>query len=129
VNIDELINRWAEASRKLAYIVFGELWFPIIRDTFRDAVGIYIVLSIGKYTGKIIAGKNFSSFAECSENAELTSADPYVCYIVVVLNFVSWAGILGRLLYRALRQFLQTFDHVRSQTEREEDEREEDERE
>ena len=59
MNIDELIDRWAEASRRLAYIVFGELWFPIIRDTFRDAVGIYIVLSIGKYTGKIIAGKNF----------------------------------------------------------------------
>jgi hypothetical protein len=126
VNIDELIDRWAEASRKLAYIVFGELWFPIIRDTFRDAVGIYIVLSIGKYTGNFIAGKNFSSFAECSEelNAELTSADPYVCYIVVALNFITWAGILGRLLYRALRQFVETFDHVRSQTEREEDERE-----
>ena len=100
------LDKTIEVCSKLCRAIFGDFWFPIIRDTAQDAFGAYIVLSIGGYVGSLIAGKNFSGFAVCLKEwqTDPTGVLPYVCYGMVAFDFALWSAVLARLLYRALRQ-------------------------
>jgi len=104
------LDKAIEVCSKLGRAIFGEFWLPIIRDTAQDAIGAYIVLSIGGYAGRLIAGKDFSGFAACLKELQTdqTSVTPYVCYGMVALDFALWGAVLARLLYRALLQLTPT---------------------
>jgi hypothetical protein len=103
-------QRWLDITIDVCKRLLGSFWFPIIRDTAQDAVGAYIVLSIGGYAGSLIAGKDFSSFRMCLKEfqTDSTSVIPYVCYGMVILDFSLWAAVLARLFYRAFLQLTPT---------------------
>jgi len=100
------LDKTLEVCSRLGKAIFGKFWLPIIWDTAQDAIGAYLVLSIGGIAGRFIAGKDFSSFAVCLKElqADQTSVTPYVCYGMVALDFALWGAVLARLLYRALLQ-------------------------
>lgn len=100
------LDKAIEGCSRLGRAILGDFWLPIIRDTAQDAIGAYLVLSIGGYAGRLIAGKDFSGFAVCLKELQTdpTGVTPYVCYGMVVLDFALWGAVLARLLYRALLQ-------------------------
>jgi hypothetical protein len=100
------LDQTIESFRKVGNALFGPFWYSIIRDTAQDAIGAYLVLSIGSMAGNLIAKKDFSSFKICFQEWQLdpTGVNPYVCYSMVVLDFALWAAVVTRLLYRAVLQ-------------------------
>lgn len=93
-------------TSKLGRTLLGEFWWSIFRDTVQDAIGAYVTLSIGGLVGKLIAGKDFSSFAVCYKELEAdpTGITPYVCYGMVTLDFSLWTVVFVRLFYRNVQQ-------------------------
>jgi hypothetical protein len=102
------LDRLIELASKLAQTILGRFWWPIIRDTAQDALGAYLVLSIGGFVGKHIAGKDFSSLNICLNEwqQDPTGVTPYVCYCMVILDYALWAVVLGSLLSRAFLQLI-----------------------
>jgi hypothetical protein len=99
-----VVSFFGELGRSL----LGEFWWAIFRDTAQDALGAYLTLTVGGFTGRLIAGKDFSSFTVCFNEwkSDPTSVQPYVCYGMVVLDYVLWAAVLARLISRALKQLV-----------------------
>ena len=72
--------------------------------TVQDAIALGLLLQIPSFIGKIIIGKDFSSFDVClKENALGPSF--YACFIIVGADVLLWISLAGRIIARFNRDF------------------------
>ena len=83
--------------------LLGDLWKTFYL-TVQDAIALGLLLQIPSFIGKIIIGKDFSSFDVClKENALGPSF--YACFIIVGADVLLWISLAGRIIARFNRDF------------------------
>ena len=78
--------------------VVGDLWRTVYLS-IQDAIALSILLQIPSLIGRIIIGKDFSSFDVCLQENPL-GASRYACFIIVMSDFCLWIILAGRVLGR-----------------------------
>ena len=78
--------------------VVGDLWRTVYLS-IQDAIALSILLQIPSLIGRIIIGKDFSSFDVCLQENPL-GASRYACFIIVMSDFCLWISLAGRVLGR-----------------------------
>ncbi|MDJ0660683.1 MAG: hypothetical protein QNJ42_14525 [Crocosphaera sp.] len=78
--------------------LLGSLW-KTFYESVQDAIALSLLLQIPSLIGKIIIGKEFSSYDVClAENA--LGSSRYACFIIVTSDFLLWIVLAGRILGR-----------------------------
>lgn len=76
----------------------GELWRTIYLSV-QDAIALGVLLQLPSLVGKIIIGKDFSSFDVCLQENAL-GVSRYACFIIVTSDFCLWIILAGRIIGR-----------------------------
>ncbi|MBK1987803.1 hypothetical protein A0J48_009675 [Sphaerospermopsis aphanizomenoides BCCUSP55] len=83
---------------QLFYGFMGELGRTVYAS-IQDAIALSILLQVPGLIGKIIIGKDFSSFDVCLKENPL-GASCYACFIIVTSDFLLWIVLAGRIIAR-----------------------------
>ena len=78
--------------------LLGDLWKTFYL-TVQDAIALGLLLQIPSFIGKIIIGKDFSSFDVCLQENAL-GPSRYACFIIVTSDFLLWILLAGRIIAR-----------------------------
>lgn len=78
--------------------LMGELWRTIYLSV-QDAIALGVLLQLPSLVGKIIIGKDFSSFDVCLQENAL-GVSRYACFIIVTSDFCLWIILAGRIIGR-----------------------------
>jgi len=82
----------------LGKALMGDLWRTVYLS-IQDAIALGVLLQLPSFVGRIIIGKDFSSFDVClKENA--WGVARYACFIIVASDFCLWIILAGRILGR-----------------------------
>jgi hypothetical protein len=79
--------------------LLGSLWRPLYLN-IQDAIVLALALQIPGLLGKLIIGKDFSSFDVCLKENGL-GVSKYACFLIVSSDFVLWIVLAGRILGRS----------------------------
>ena len=94
--IEKLLDNILEPIDLVGQRLLGDLW-KTLYFSIQDAIALGLLLQIPSFIGKIIIGKDFSSFDIClEENALGTSR--YACFIIVTSDFLLWIILAGRII-------------------------------
>ncbi|MEO1427699.1 MAG: hypothetical protein AAFV71_01280 [Cyanobacteria bacterium J06633_8] len=96
--IEKFLDQVLEPIDVLGQRLLGE-WWRIFYLTIQDAIALALLCKIPGLLGKLIIGKNFSSFDTCLQENAL-GVLRYACFIIVISDFLLWIVIAGRLLIR-----------------------------
>jgi hypothetical protein len=83
---------------QLFYLLMGELGRTVYAS-IQDAIALSILLQVPGFIGKVIIGKDFSSFDVCLKENPL-SASCLACFIIVTSDFLLWIVLAGRIIAR-----------------------------
>jgi hypothetical protein len=78
--------------------LLGSLWRTLY-ESVRDAIALSLLLQIPSLIGRLILGKEFSSYDVCLQENPLGSSR-YACFIIVTSDFLLWIVLAGRILSR-----------------------------
>lgn len=94
-----LLNIW-EPVDLLGQSLVGSLWKTLCLN-IQDAIALALALQIPDLLGKLIIGKDFSSFNACWNESAL-GVSRYACYLIVMSDFALWIVLAGRVLGRSV---------------------------
>ena len=83
--------------------LLGSLWRTLY-ETVQDAIVLSLLLQIPSLIGRLIVGKEFSSYDVCLQE-NLLGSSRYACFIIVTSDFLLWIVLAGRILSRFLVDF------------------------
>ncbi|NER00380.1 MAG: hypothetical protein F6K30_27400 [Cyanothece sp. SIO2G6] len=92
-----LLNVW-EPLDVLGQGLMGDLWRSVYL-AIQDAIALSILLKLPTLIGRIIIGKNFSSFDVCLEENPL-GRSRYACFIIIASDFCLWIILAGPIIGR-----------------------------
>lgn len=93
-----LVMNVLEVVDQLFYGLMGDLGRTVYAS-IQDAIALSILLQVPGLIGKIIIGKDFSSFDVCLKENPL-GASFYACFIIVTSDFLLWIVLAGRIIAR-----------------------------
>ncbi|MFM7572357.1 MAG: hypothetical protein ACKO4S_04345 [Snowella sp.] len=101
--IERFLDNILEPIDLFGQRLLGDLW-KTLYFSIQDAIALGLLLQIPSFIGKIIIGKDFSSFDVClKENALGPSF--YACFIIVGADVLLWISLAGRIIARFNRDF------------------------
>jgi hypothetical protein len=92
-----LLNVW-EPLDVLGQGVMGGLWRTVYLSV-QDAIALSILLQLPSFIGRVIIGKDFSSFDVCLQENPL-GVSRYACFIIITSDFCLWIILAGRIIGR-----------------------------
>lgn len=92
-----LLNIW-EPLDVLGHGLMGDLWRTVYLS-IQDAIALGVLLQLPSLVGRVIIGKDFSSFDVCLQENAL-GVSRYACFIIVTSDFCLWIILAGRILGR-----------------------------
>jgi hypothetical protein len=92
-----LLNIW-EPLDLLGQGLMGSLWKSVYLS-IQDAIALGILLQLPSFVGRIIIGKDFSSFDVCLQESAL-GVSRYACFIIIISDFCLWIILSGRVIGR-----------------------------
>jgi hypothetical protein len=96
--VEKTIDSILEPIDLIGQRLLGDLW-KILYLSIQDAIALGLLLQIPSLIGKIIIGKDFSSFDVCLQENAL-GPSRYACFIIVTSDFLLWIILAGRLIAR-----------------------------
>ena len=96
--IERLLDNILEPIDLVGQRLLGDLWKTFYL-TVQDAIALGLLLQIPSFIGKIIIGKDFSSFDVCLQENAL-GPSRYACFIIVTSDFLLWILLAGRIIAR-----------------------------
>lgn len=101
--IERFLDNILEPIDLVGQRLLGDLWKTFYL-TVQDAIALGLLLQIPSFIGKIIIGKDFSSFDVClQENALGPSC--LACFIIVTSGFLLWIMLVPRIFARFIAEF------------------------
>lgn len=94
-----LLNIW-EPLDVVGRGLMGDLWRTVYLSV-QDAIALSILLQLPSIIGRVIIGKDFSSFDVCLQENPL-GVPRYACFIIVSSGFCLWIVLAGRIVGRFL---------------------------
>ncbi len=76
----------------------GDLWRTVYLSV-QDAIALSVLLQLPSLVGRIIIGKDFSSFDVCLQESAL-GISRYACFIIITSDFCLWIILAGRIIGR-----------------------------
>jgi hypothetical protein len=92
-----LLNIW-EPLDVLGQGFMGDLWRTVYLSV-QDAIALSILLQLPSLIGRVIIGKDFSSFDVCLLENPL-GVSRYACFIIITSDFCLWIILAGRIVGR-----------------------------
>jgi hypothetical protein len=92
-----LLNIW-EPLDVLGRGLMGDLWRSVYLS-IQDAIALSVLLQLPSLVGRIIIGKDFSSFDICLQENAL-GVSRYACFIIITSDFCLWIILAGRIIGR-----------------------------
>lgn len=92
-----LLNIW-EPLDVLGQGLMGDLWRTIYLSV-QDAIALSILLQLPSLIGRVIIGKDFSSFDICLQENPF-GVSRYACFIIITSDFCLWIILAGRIIGR-----------------------------
>lgn len=92
-----LLNVW-EPLDVLGRGLMGDLWRTVYLSV-QDAISLSVLLQLPSFVGRIIIGKDFSSFDICFQENPL-GVSRYACFIIITSDFCLWIILAGRIIGR-----------------------------
>ena len=92
-----LISVW-EPLDVLGRGLMGDLWRTVYLSV-QDAIALGTLLQLPGFVGRVIIGKDFSSFDICLQENAL-GVSRYACFIIVASDFCLWIILAGRIIGR-----------------------------
>jgi len=92
-----LLNIW-EPLDVLGRGLMGDLWRTVYLSV-QDAIALSVLLQLPSFVGRIIIGKDFSSFDICLQENPL-GVSRYACFIIITSDFCLWIILAGRIIGR-----------------------------
>lgn len=96
--IERFLDNILEPIDLVGQRLLGDLWKTFYL-TIQDAIALGLLLQIPSFIGKIIIGKDFSSFDICLQENAL-GPSRYACFIIVTSDFLLWIILAGRIIAR-----------------------------
>jgi len=96
--IERFLDNILEPIDLVGQRLLGDLW-KTFYFSIQDAIALGLLLQIPSFIGKIIIGKDFSSFDVCLQENAL-GPSRYACFIVVTSDFLLWIILAGRIIAR-----------------------------
>ena len=96
--IERFLDNILEPIDLVGQRLLGDLWKTFYL-TVQDAIALGLLLQIPSFIGKIIIGKDFSSFDICLQENAL-GPSRYACFIIVTSDFLLWIILAGRIIAR-----------------------------
>ncbi|MCF2150363.1 hypothetical protein IQ276_028825 [Desmonostoc muscorum LEGE 12446] len=93
-----LVMSVLEFVDQLFYLLMGELGRTVYAS-IQDAIALSILLQVPGFIGKVIIGKDFSSFDVCLKENPF-GASCLACFIIVTSDFLLWIVLAGRIIAR-----------------------------
>ncbi|WP_013322529.1 hypothetical protein [Gloeothece verrucosa] len=101
--IESILENILEPLDLIGQRLMGGLWRTFY-ESVQDAIALSLLLQIPSLIGRIIIGKEFSSYDVCLQENALGSSR-YACFIIVTSDFLLWIVLAGRILARFLVDF------------------------
>lgn len=92
-----LLNLW-EPLDVLGRGLMGDLWRSVYLSV-QDAIALSVLLQLPSFVGRIIIGKDFSSFDVCLQENPF-GVSRYACFIIVTSDFCLRIVLAGRIIGR-----------------------------
>jgi hypothetical protein len=92
-----LMNVW-EPLDVLGHGLMGDLWRTVYLSV-QDAIALSVLLQLPSLIGRVIIGKDFSSFDVCLQENPL-GVSRYACFIIIASDFCLWIILAGRIIGR-----------------------------
>lgn len=92
-----LLSVW-EPLDVLGRGLIGDLWRNVYLS-IQDAIALSVLLQLPSLVGRIIIGKDFSSFDICLQENAL-GVSRYACFIIITSDFCLWIILAGRIIGR-----------------------------
>jgi len=96
--IERFLDNILEPIDLVGQRLLGDLW-KTLYFSIQDAIALGLLLQIPSFIGKIIIGKDFSSFDVCLQENAL-GPSRYACFIIVTSDFLLWIILAGRIIAR-----------------------------
>jgi hypothetical protein len=84
--------------------IMGDLWRTVYLS-IQDAIALACIIQIPSLIGKLIIGKEYSSFNICLLEDAL-GPNRYACFVIVIADFGLWAVLGGRVLTRCIQDIM-----------------------
>jgi hypothetical protein len=107
IKTEKFLSNLLEVVDVVGERLMGDLWRTFYLSV-QDAIALACLLQIPGLIGKVIIGKEFSSFTVCLEEDAL-GVSRYACFIIVIADFGLWAVLGGRILIRCIQDFKDLF--------------------
>jgi hypothetical protein len=91
-----------ESLDQIGQGLMGDLWRTVYLS-IQDAIALGVLLQVPSWLGKIIIGKDFSSFDLCQLESPL-GVTRYACYIIITSDFLLWILLASRILGRFIAE-------------------------
>jgi hypothetical protein len=82
----------------LGHGLMGNLWRTVYLSV-QDAIALSVLLQLPSLIGRVIIGKDFSSFDVCLQENSL-GVSRYACFIIITSDFCLWIILAGRIIGR-----------------------------
>ena len=96
--IERFLDNVLEPIDLVGQRLLGDLW-KTLYFSIQDAIALGLLLQLPSFIGKIIIGKDFSSFDICLQENAL-GPSRYACFILVGADFLLWIILAGRIIAR-----------------------------
>lgn len=94
----QLVMNILEFVDQVLYGLMGQLGRTVYAS-IQDAIALSILLQVPSAIGKLIIGKDFSSYDVCLKENPL-GASFLACFIIVTSDFLLWIVLAGRIIAR-----------------------------
>ncbi|MGI0494291.1 hypothetical protein ACN4EG_21095 [Alkalinema pantanalense CENA528] len=107
IKTEKVVSSVLEPIDVLGEKLMGDLWRTFYLSV-QDAIGLACLVQIPSFIGKVIIGKEFSSFQVCLQEDPF-GPNRYACFIIVISDFCLWAILAGRILTRFVQDCSRLF--------------------
>jgi hypothetical protein len=113
--IEWFVEKFLSPIDVIGRLIFGSLWQTLYLS-IQDAIALSWLVQIPNVFAQYIIGKEFSSFAACSQESYLSTSF-YACFIIITSDFALWIVLAGRILARFLANTSELVKNSREQSE------------
>jgi hypothetical protein len=97
-----ILRGFWESLDQIGRGLMGDLWRTVYLS-IQDAIALGVLLQVPSWLGRIIIGKDFSSFDLCQLESPL-GVTRYACYIIITSDFLLWILLASRILGRFIAE-------------------------